>query len=73
MQRGQFDKVVKIWEKKIVENPNDAQSRLSLAAGYVELGEIEKAIEQIKKVVELSPDFKERGEQLIRELEGRGS
>ena len=73
VQRGQFDKVVKIWEKKIVENPNDAQSRLSLAAGYVELGEIEKAIEQIKKVVELSPDFKEKGEQLIRELEGRGS
>lgn len=68
LSRGQYDRVVRIWEKQVENNPNNAQSRLSLAASYIEIGEREKAIKELEKVIELSPDFREQGEFFISEI-----
>ncbi len=63
--RGRFDKVASILEKILEENPNDAQSHLSLAAAYVEMGKRQAAIPLIEKTIKLSPDFKAQGEELL--------
>ena len=49
-------------------NPNDVQAHISLGAAYVELGERQKAIAEIEKAMELSPDFRSQGEYFVREL-----
>lgn len=64
----QFDKVVAIWELFVAKSPNNPQYRISLAAGYLQLGEREKAIEQLEKAIELEPRFREQGEYYIKEI-----
>ena len=38
------------------------------AAAYVKLGKSQKAIDTVKKVMEIAPDFKQQGEELIRRI-----
>ncbi|MCX6731853.1 MAG: O-antigen ligase family protein [Candidatus Parcubacteria bacterium] len=68
-KRKMFDKVAAIWEKFIENNPKNAQYRVSLAAGYLQMGERQKAIEQLQKAIELEPRFKQQGEYYIKEIQ----
>ena len=68
VSRGQFDKVAEIWERRVAKDPNSPQAYLSLAAAYVKLGKSQKAIDTVKKVMEIAPDFKQQGEELIRRI-----
>ncbi|MFH1413219.1 MAG: tetratricopeptide repeat protein, partial [bacterium] len=65
---GNFQKVTAIWEILIEQNPDNAQYRVSLAASYLQIGEREKAIEQLEKAIELEPKFKQQGEYYINEI-----
>jgi tetratricopeptide (TPR) repeat protein len=67
-ERKMFDKVTAISEKFVEENPENAQYRVSLAAGYLQMGERQKAIEQLQKAIELEPRFKQQGEYYINEI-----
>jgi len=67
-ERKMFDKVEAIWEKFVEENPENAQYRVSLAAGYLQTGKRQKAIEQLQKAIELEPRFKQQGEYYINEI-----
>ena len=55
---GEFNKVVMIWKKIIEKSPNNAQYRVSFGAAYLQTGERAKAIEQLKKAIEIEPSFK---------------
>ena len=68
-EKKQLLKVVEILKASLEKNPNNFQSRLSLAAAYVELGQKSNAIEEIKKAMEINPDFKEQGEYYINEIQ----
>lgn len=63
-----FKKVAALWQAFLKGNPNDVQAHISLGAAYVELGERQKAIAEIEKAMELSPDFRSQGEYFVREL-----
>ncbi len=60
--------VVAIWEKFVENNPGNAQYHVSLAANYLQIGERQKAIEQLEKAIELEPKFKQQGEYYINEI-----
>ena len=66
---GRFGKVAELWEYRIAhEDALNPQSHLSLAAAYVKLHKSQKAIDTVRKVMELAPDFKAQGEELIRQI-----
>lgn len=65
----QFDKVRDIWQERVNNNPNNVQFRLSLAAAYLQLEDRPKAVEIIREVIEIDPNFTEQGNYLIREIE----
>jgi thioredoxin-like negative regulator of GroEL len=65
---GRYDKVVEIWEGRVKEDPENSQFRLSLAAAYVGNGQRQKAIKEIKGLMEELPDFQEQGQYYINEI-----
>jgi len=68
LERGDMGKVTAIWEKFVEQEPNNAQYRVSLAAGYLQLNQRQKAVEQLQKAIELEPKFKVQGEYYINEI-----
>jgi len=67
-EKGRYDLVTAIWQQKVEKDPNNPQFRLSLAASYIQVGQRQKAIDEIQKVIELNPDFREQGEFYISEI-----
>lgn len=68
IERGDMIKVTAVWEKLVEREPNNAQYRVSLAAGYLQSGQRQKAVEQLQKAIELEPKFKQQGEYYINEI-----
>lgn len=66
---GKYDKIRAMWQKAVKLDPENIQLRLSLAATYTELGQRAKAIEEIRTIIEMNPNFKDEGEGYIREIE----
>lgn len=64
-----WEKVKEIWALRVDKNPNDRQTRLSLAASYLQLGDRKQAVAELETIIEMFPDFKDQGEYLIREIE----
>ncbi|MFA4890449.1 MAG: O-antigen ligase family protein [Candidatus Paceibacterota bacterium] len=67
-EKKEFAKIVTILEKLVEEQPNNFQYHLALAANYLQINERQRAIEQLQKVIELKPDFKQQGEYYINEI-----
>jgi len=65
---GEPEKIARILEKLVAKNPSDFRYRVSLAAAYSQTGERKKAIEQLRKAIELDPKFKKQGEYYIEEI-----
>jgi len=66
--RKKYKKAISLLKDNLKNSPNDKQKLLSLAAVYSEAGYKIKAIETIKLIVKLYPDFKEQGDYYIREI-----
>lgn len=66
---GRPDKVLLIWQKRIKIEPNNPQNFISLAAAHLQLNQRAKAVEALRRAIELKPDFKEQGEFYIREIQ----
>lgn len=64
----QFEKVAAIWQKRIAEEPQNGSYHISLGATYLAMGRREEAIGEIKRAIELNPDFKAQGEYFINEI-----
>ncbi|RJQ32773.1 tetratricopeptide repeat protein [Candidatus Parcubacteria bacterium] len=67
-QKNDPEKVTAILLKLIEKEPGNIQHRLNLASVYLQKGERTKSIEQIQKVIEMNPAFKEQGEYYINEI-----
>lgn len=65
-----FDIVVTILEERVAQNPDDLQLKVSLAATYKELGEIDKAVVLLTKAKEESPEYTEQIDTFIKEIRG---
>ncbi|MEK7209334.1 MAG: O-antigen ligase family protein, partial [Patescibacteria group bacterium] len=65
---GDFKKLLLVWEKIVVQNPANLQYRVSLASAYARLGQNQKAITELEKAIELTPQFKAQGEVLIKQV-----
>lgn len=73
VQVKRFDKVLEGWQKRVEQNPENITYRQSLVAAYLILGQDENAIEELNKIIEIDPSFKETGEIAIKEIKaGRG-
>jgi tetratricopeptide (TPR) repeat protein len=63
-----FAKATLIAEKIVEQSPNNFESVVQLASIYNETGQKAKAIEQIKRAIEIKPEFKAEGEGYIKQL-----
>jgi len=66
---GDIAKAIKIAETSVQKFSRSISAYTNLAALYKEAGEKEKAIETVRKVVELDPSFAQEAEIFIKELE----
>lgn len=65
-----FDIVVPIIEKRVENNPEDVQLKVSLAAAYKEIGEVDKAVALLEKTKAEKPEFAEQLDTFIKEMRG---
>ena len=68
IEKKEFEKAIAIAKQKIVENPGDGNSALTLAAVYYEAGQKQNAIAVIQKIIDENPGFKDQGEAYIKEI-----
>jgi Tfp pilus assembly protein PilF len=66
---GYSDKLIAIINEKIAQGQAVARDYLSLAGGYAQLGQKQKAIEAVEKGISLDASLKEQGDQLIRQIQ----
>ena len=48
--------------------PSDGSIRYSLASAYLSAGDVESAVRELKKSVELDPSLKDKADEILREL-----
>lgn len=65
---SQFQAVHDIWKARVERAPDDLQTRLSFVASYLQLNDTVSAIAEIRKIIEMEPEFKVQGEALIEEI-----
>lgn len=68
LQKKLYNEIISVAELKIASDPNNPQTYMSLAGLYLKMNRRNDAIAQIKKVIELAPDFKATGEFYISEI-----
>ncbi len=59
-ETNQIDKLISIYQTRIKDSPNDIQSIISLAAGYLKIGKRDLAIKTLQDAVKQSPDYANR-------------
>jgi O-antigen ligase/tetratricopeptide (TPR) repeat protein len=69
LEKKMINEVVELGKLKISSDPTNPQGYMSLAGLYLKIKRPADAIEQIRKVIELSPDFKQAGEYYISEIQ----
>lgn len=63
-----FKKLLMVWEKIVAQNPDNFQNRVGLASAYARLGQNQKAIVELERAIEITPQFKAQGEALIKQI-----
>ncbi len=63
-----YDLVVQVLQEYIADNKDDLQAKLSLAGAYLNTKERQKAIKEIKEVIEMEPKLKDQGQYYINEI-----
>ncbi len=64
-----FDRAVGIWNKRIEQNPNDAQLHLGLATVYFQANNMTATVATLRKVAQLDPSLAAQMQQLITQIE----
>lgn len=65
----QSTKIVEINNARIAQDPMNPQLRLSVAATYLQAGNKQMAISEIRETIRLAPEFKDQGEFYIKEIQ----
>ncbi len=68
---GDYTTVINILSARIQNNPNDTQSKLSLASVYVTIGQKQKAIDIIRAMIQADSNFQAQGEEYIRQIQSQ--
>ena len=66
--RGMHDQVIEILEKRVEKDSGNVQAYVSLAAGYLNSGDQESAIENIEEAIAVDPNFRAQGEKFIQDI-----
>lgn len=56
VSRGQFGKVLEIWQKQVELDPSNTQNLISLAGSYLKVGKRADAIKVLRDTISLNPD-----------------
>jgi tetratricopeptide (TPR) repeat protein len=67
--RGQYDKVIAMWKARVAADPKNANYHVSLAAAYLGNKQRTLAVSELRKAIELNPQFKAQGEYYIAEIQ----
>lgn len=67
-QLQKFDKITEVLQKRLTEGGDDPQTRLRLAAAYLEMGKKMESLSEIQKIIDAHPDFKAQGEYYMNEI-----
>ncbi len=64
-----YDAAISILKDRVATDPKNPQYRLSLAAGYLEMGNKDMAIKSLQEFIEIDPNaYKKQGEYYISEI-----
>lgn len=66
---GDTARVLEIMRGRVAADPNNFDSKVQLAAAYLNAGERAQAIVALREAIELNPEFKAQGEYYIAEIE----
>lgn len=69
VEAGLVNQTLEIWKIRAEKNPNDIQTKMSLAAAYLQVNQRQNAIAEIRKVIEIDPTLKEQAEYYIGEIQ----
>jgi len=67
---GDVESAINILNERIKREPSNLQHKLNLASIFADLGQNNMAIDLIREVIDLDPNFKDQGEQYIKEIQG---
>jgi tetratricopeptide (TPR) repeat protein len=68
---GDYNSVTAILTARLAEDPNNSQTKLSLASAYTVTGQKQKAIDIIRDMIAKDPNFKAQGEQYIQQINAK--
>ncbi len=73
VENGDYQKAIEMFEKAIAIIPKDVKLNLTLADLYRDKGMVKEAVDQYRKVIELSPGTEEadKAEKGINKLKGK--
>lgn len=64
----QYQKIIDVAKRRVELRPNDQQSRITLAAAYLQANRRTEAVAVLEEIIKLNPAFKEQGEYYINEI-----
>ncbi|MDO8183416.1 MAG: O-antigen ligase family protein [bacterium] len=65
----QYDKIITTYEKRILEKPDDAQTKFSLSVAYVKIGQRQMAIKTLEDAIVQNPVIKDTAIFFISEIQ----
>lgn len=65
----EYNKLIEIYKKQILQNPGDIQSRVSLSVAYIKIGDPQAAIMVIREAITQDPSLEEVGKRWIKEIQ----
>lgn len=68
-ETNNYQLIVDIAKQKIAAEPGNAQNHVSLAGAYLKLKQPTNAIAELRKAIQIAPEFKEQGEGYIKEIQ----
>lgn len=68
---GNYSGAMAILDSRLVANPTNLQDEFTLADIYYRLGQKQKAIDLLRKMIAQAPKFKDQGEAYIRQILGQ--
>ena len=66
--KGKLEEFVLIHEALVKQSPKDSNRRLELASAYVDVGDFQKAIEQLEIAIEINPEAEKEIRNFIQEI-----
>ena len=67
-RKGDYNKLVLLYQKIIVLNPNNPQYHASVAVAYAQVGKIDEAVAEARIAAKLSPEFEPEARRFVQSI-----